>query len=129
VIDPDRPPRWWTVDEANAALPRVAAVVERAKHAVEELSERAKTVAGHARGNGHTPPGDEASLFHEAVTELEGEGIVLRDVQQGLVDFPARAGSGRGYWLCWLVGEPEVAWWHWPEDGFAGRTPLSTPPG
>ncbi len=62
------------------------------------------------------------------MTELETEGIVLRDVLQGLVDFPARAANGRGYWLCWLVGEPEVAWWHWPEDGFAGRTPLSTPP-
>ena len=67
-------------------------------------------------------------VFHAAVAELEAEGIVLRDVRQGLVDFPARAASGRGYWLCWLVGEPEVAWWHWPEDGFAGRTPLSTPP-
>jgi hypothetical protein len=128
VIDPDRPPRWWTVEEANAALPRVAGVVEQAKQAARELSERAETVAGRARGNGHTPPGDEASLFQHAVTELEAEGIVLRDVRQGLVDFPARAANGRGYWLCWLVGEPEVAWWHWPEDGFAGRTPLSTPP-
>ena len=128
MIDPDRPPRWWTVEEANEALPRVAGVVEQAKQAARELSERAETVAGRARGNGHTPPGDEASLFQQAVTELETEGIVLRDVRQGLVDFPARAANGRGYWLCWLVGEPEVAWWHWPEDGFAGRTPLSTPP-
>jgi hypothetical protein len=116
------------VEEANAALPRVAGVVERANQAAQELSRRAHTVAGQAQGNGHSPPGDEASLFQEAVTELETEGIVLRDVEQGLVDFPARAANGRGYWLCWLVGEPEVAWWHWPEDGFAGRTPLSTPP-
>jgi len=128
LVDPDNPPRWWTVEEANAALPRVADVIERAKEAAGELLQRAETVADHARGNGHTPPGDEASVFHAAVTELEGEGIVLRDVRQGLVDFPARAASGRGYWLCWLVGEPEVAWWHWPEDGFAGRTPLSKPP-
>lgn len=128
MIDPDRPPRWWTVEEANAALPHVSDVVERAKQAAGELSQRAQTVAGKARGNGHTPPGDEVALFREAVTELETEGIVLRDVRQGLVDFPARAANGRGYWLCWLVGEPEVAWWHWPEDGFAGRTPLSTPP-
>jgi hypothetical protein len=128
VIDPDRPPRWWTVDEANAALPRVAGVVERAKQGAQELSRRAEAVAGQARGNGHTPRGDEASVFHDAVTELETEGIVLRDVRQGLVDFPARTANGRGYWLCWLVGEPTVAWWHWPEDGFAGRTPLTTPP-
>ena len=75
-------------------------------------------------GNGHRT----VSTFEEVVTELEADGIVLRDVAQGLVDFPARAPAGRGYWLCWLVGEPEVAWWHWPEDGFAGRRPLSEPP-
>ncbi len=110
MIDPEDPPRWWTVDEANAALPRVTEVVEA------------------ATGNGHAKRGDEVTAFHAAVAELEADGIVLRDVRQGLVDFPARAPSGRGYWLCWLVGEPEVAWWHWPEDGFAGRTPLDDPP-
>jgi hypothetical protein len=128
VIDPDHPPRWWTVDEANASLPRIADVVEQAKAAAGDLADRASAVAGQARGNGHAPPGDEASLFQAAVAELEAEGIVLRDVQQGLVDVPAQASNGRGYWLCWLVGEPEVGWWHWPEDGFAGRTPLATPP-
>ena len=128
MIDPDNPPRWWTVEEANAALPRVAGVVEQAREAARDLSERARTVAGRARGNGHTSPSDETSVFQEAATRLEDEGIVLRDVRQGIVDFPARAASGRGYWLCWLVGEPAVTWWHWPEDGFAGRTPLSAPP-
>jgi hypothetical protein len=54
--------------------------------------------------------------------------VVLRDPDRGLVDFPARSPSGRRYWLCWVVGEPAVTWWHWPEDGFAGRTPLSEPP-
>ncbi len=128
MIDPDDPPRWWTVDDANAALPRVTAVVEEARAAAGALGERARAVAEHASGNGHTPPGDETVAFHRAVEALEREGIVLRDVRQGLVDFPAQAPGGRGYWLCWLVGEPEVAWWHWPEDGFAGRTPLSQPP-
>lgn len=128
MIDPDHPPRWWTVPEANNALPRVAEVVERAKQAAADLLERAETTAETARGNGHSRPGDETSVFQAAVSELEEDGIVLRDVRQGLVDFPARAANGRGYWLCWLVGEPEVAWWHWPEDGFAGRTPLTSPP-
>ena len=36
--------------------------------------------------------------------------------------------GGRWYWLCWLVGEEAVTWWHWPEDGFAGRTPIDQPP-
>ena len=58
----NNPPRWWTVDEANAALPRVTDVVERASGAAEELSPRTGAVAGEARGNGHSPPGDEASV-------------------------------------------------------------------
>ena len=108
--------RVWTVDEANAALSRVAALVERATL---------------ARGNGHLTGdrgGHAETALREVLGELEEEGIVLRDVDQGLVDFPARSPSGRPYLLCWVVGEAEVGWWHWPEDGFAGRTPLSEPP-
>ncbi len=123
MIDPNDPPRWWTVDEANAALPRVADALARAKSGIDERTER---VAHSATGNGHAQA--EPMVFPDVIRALEAEGIVVRDLRAGLVDFPARAPSGRGYWLCWLPGEPEVAWWHWPEDGFAGRTPLSSPP-
>jgi hypothetical protein len=111
VIDPDHPPRWWTVEEANAALARVAEAVERARVAAIAPA-----------GNGH------AGAFERAISALEADGIVLRDPERGLVDFPARAPNGRGYWLCWLIDEPAVEWWHWPEDGFPGRTPLTQPP-
>jgi hypothetical protein len=124
VIDPDQPPRWWTVEEANEALPRVGDVVERARRAVE-LSARTRT-NGHRRPG--TDPAADPGALDDAVRSLAEEGIVLRDPARGLVDFPARAPSGRSYWLCWLVGEPAVEWWHWPEDGFAGRTPLDDPP-
>ena len=113
MIDPDNPPRWWTVDEANEALPRVRDVIDRARGAVVGMT-----------GNGHRT----ANTFEGAVAELEADGIVLRDAARGLIDFPAQTSNGRGYWLCWLPGEPEVAWWHWPEDGFAGRRPLDDPP-
>jgi Uncharacterized conserved protein (DUF2203) len=115
VIDPDNPPRWWTADEANAELGRVSEAVERAQAAARA-----------PRGNGHGPAARQQ--LTDAVAELEADGIVLRDVGRGLVDFPARASNGKGYWLCWLAGEPEVTWWHWPEDGFAGRTPLDRAP-
>jgi hypothetical protein len=126
VIDPDNPPRWWTVDEANAALPRVADAIRRAQG---DLSEHSDNVATTAAGNGHATAKPGLVTFPDVVLELEQEGIVLRDYRSGLIDFPALAPNGRGYWLCWLPAEPEVAWWHWPEDGFAGRTPLSEPPG
>lgn len=120
--------RFWTLEEANAALERVGEVVLRAREAVVAVRERGERVTAAAPGNGHAPRGDEASIFNAVIEELGDEGIVLRDVDRGLVDFPARAPSGRVYWLCWLVGEREIAWWHWPEDGFAGRTPVAQPP-
>ena len=103
-------PRVWTVEEANDALPRVRAAIDMAR-------------AG--GGNGH---GSAADLIQRAATELAADGIVLRDPDRGLIDFYAETGDGRPYWLCWVVGEPEVAWWHWPEDGFAGRRRLDDDP-
>lgn len=120
--------RWWTVEDANSALPRVTRVVERARVAAAAVKARTGRLRKAARTNGHGQTRGETSAFNEAVRELARDGIMLRDIERGLVDFPAQASSGRTYWLCWVVGEPEVAWWHWPEDGFAGRTPLSEPP-
>ena len=121
-MDRDEPN--WTVEEANAALPRVREIVRRIGALVGERRERAER----AHGNGHASSDPRASELQGVLEELTRDGIVLRDVDNGLVDFPGRSASGRLYWLCWLVDEPEVAWWHWPESGFAGRRPLSDPP-
>ena len=69
-----------------------------------------------------------AAQLREALATLTDEGIVLRDPYRGLIDFPARTAAGREYHLCWLLGEPNIAWWHWPEAGFAGRTPIEEAP-
>jgi len=121
--------RVWTAVEANAALPRVRAVVERVRSLAGVARERAGAAGEQVRGNGHAPATDVRAELAAAVGELAREDIVLRDLDSGLVDFPAVSPSGRPYWLCWVAGEREVAWWHWPEDGFAGRRPLSDPPG
>jgi hypothetical protein len=62
-----------------------------------------------------------------ALAELQTRGVVLRQVDRGLVDFPALGTDGEIYLLCWHVEEPDLAWWHRPEDGFAGRQPLPLP--
>jgi hypothetical protein len=122
----------WTVEGANAALERVRATVRRIQALVVARRQRAGRAAaaptGNGSGNGHRPRLEPSAELQAAVDELTRDGILLRDVDNGLVDFPARSPSGRPYWLCWLVDEPEVAWWHWPETGFAGRRPLDDPP-
>ena len=55
-----------------------------------------------------------------AVLQIDGWGIQLRDVETGLVDFPALV-SGRPVWLCWRLGDDVVSWWHEQSEGFDAR--------
>jgi hypothetical protein len=64
----------------------------------------------------------------EAAHRLDEIGCVLRDMELGLVDFPARAG-GREVFLCWRLGEPQIRFWHGTMEGYAGRKPLAELPG
>ena len=57
------------------------------------------------------------------VRQIDAWGVTLRDIGSGLVDFPALV-NGRPVWLCWRLGEDEVAYWHELDAGFAGRRPL-----
>jgi hypothetical protein len=119
----------WTVQEANTAIPRVRALLERIRTLRAATRRERETSAQRAEGNGHLTadrPGDE---LRTALEQLADDGIILRDLDAGLVDFPARLPDGRVYLLCWVLGEPQVRWWHWPHTGFAGRRPLTDPPG
>ena len=61
--------------------------------------------------------------LRETLAELANLGIQVKDVDRGLIDFPAIV-EGQDALLCWQLGEPRIAHWHTPEDGFAGRRPL-----
>jgi hypothetical protein len=117
----------WSVEAANAALARLTALVEQARALAADVRAGTADQRQHVSSNGHGRV-DPAEQLTNLVDDLEREGIILRDVDSGLIDFAAVAPSGRQYWLCWVVGEPTVDWWHWPEAGFAGRTPLTEPP-
>jgi hypothetical protein len=57
------------------------------------------------------------------VARIDELGVTLREIETGLIDFPALV-SGRQVWLCWRLGEGDVEWWHELGDGFGGRQAL-----
>lgn len=61
--------------------------------------------------------------LYAAIEELEAMGIVLKSIDEGLIDFPAKR-FGEDVWLCWKSGEDEVKFWHGKDEGFMGRKPL-----
>jgi hypothetical protein len=61
--------------------------------------------------------------LNEIVARFTGQGVQVKDMDRGLIDFPAEV-DGQDALLCWHVGEPRIAFWHSPDDGFAGRRPL-----
>ncbi|HXX88765.1 MAG TPA: DUF2203 family protein [Acidimicrobiales bacterium] len=124
----------WSEDDARAYLPRLRillASLQRAGAAgVRSRANGHATVAGSRRpgsDGGAAPDVAELVPAEEAAAELEAKGIVLRDLAQGIVDFPCRHPSGREVHLCWRQGEEDLGWWHLPDAGFAGRRPLPLP--
>jgi hypothetical protein len=121
--------RHYTVDQANAALEWVAERLERLRSARVQLSdEEARTALGEAApSNGGGAPGrvvSEAFLeLQRTLGELQAMDVVLRDLERGLVDFPALR-EGREVYLCWETGEDAIGYWHDTDTGYGGRQPL-----
>ena len=94
---------------------------------------QAELVTRIAGNGGDLTPGDvraaaeavarEADGIAECVRRIDDAGVQVKDLDEGLLDFPAQRG-GEQILLCWKVGEPEVAYWHGVDEGFAGRKPL-----
>jgi hypothetical protein len=121
--------RHFTVEEANAEIERVGPMLETLRDAKAGLldDEAREALSEASPTNGGGDPGKQVGEAFLAVrrilVELTEAGIVVRDVDRGLIDFPAMRG-GREVYLCWQLGEDRVAWWHDLESGFGGREPL-----
>ena len=62
--------------------------------------------------------------FYKSIEDLESLGVVLKGLEQGLLDFPAKR-FDEEIWLCWKEGETEIKFWHEKNSGFMGRKPIS----
>jgi hypothetical protein len=132
------PPRYFTPDEANELLPQVRELAEtlvaHRRALVEATTKRAELATRIAGNGGDFDPQEpreleeelerEAEAIARAATSLEELGVQVKDLDRGLVDFPALRSNGEEVLLCWQVGEDEIGFWHGLEEGFAGRKRL-----
>jgi hypothetical protein len=119
--------RRFTREEANALLPTLRETLPRVKEARQVVLDGGERIRRSVSRNGGGQVGKEymeaLSTLRREIEALAAEGIVLRDPETGLVDFPSER-EGRDVFLCWRLGEGDVAFWHGPEGGFAGRKPV-----
>jgi len=121
--------RHFTPEQANAAIEALAPLLERLRAAKDDLTdeEAHQLLADAAPTNGGGEPGRKVGVaFLEVrgiLEAIERGGVILRDIDRGLIDFPA-IHEGQEVYLCWELGEEEVAFWHDISSGYGGRRPL-----
>lgn len=134
------PPRLWSLDDANAALPEVRRLLDKARqeldrlHGVQGHIDDLRSLWGDRLADpaceGHdefrtyaTLFGDTRERLQAVLARFEALGVEVKDLQNGLVDFRARLADQEVY-LCWREGEPRITHWHTLLGGFAGRQPV-----
>lgn len=120
----------FTVSEANAALPEVVKKFEMAKAKKDSVARAQAELEAIAAGTieqyvtAKRRLNTAVTQFYAAVETLEETGAVVKDIDQGLLDFPAKMFDSE-VWLCWKYGEDTIAFWHEKETGFGSRKPLA----
>jgi hypothetical protein len=144
--------RYYDLDAANAAVPEldgILSVLAEQRAELVRLRDQVLASTGGGEGasdregpdDGSEPEGDRDVVAVDelrltrlrmqglidqmaaGVARIDALGLTLRDIEHGLVDFPALV-SGRQIWLCWQRGEPAIGFWHGLDTGFADRRPL-----
>lgn len=122
--------RIFTLDEAQGLLPRLRSLLteigEEWNH-VRKLNPEVQKARDKAALDGYSKLGVEyvESVSHLMflIHQIKDMGVLLKDADKGLCDFPYMR-QGRVVYLCWQLGEDRIQYWHDIETGFAGREPL-----
>jgi hypothetical protein len=122
--------RLFTVEEANALLPSLREILDDVALHRDALRDKApqmepilESAAGNGGGKAGSEYGVEAYNLYLAIQRIRELGVVLKDPDMGLLDFPHER-EGRVVFLCWHPPEESVEYWHDLDAGYAGRQPL-----
>ncbi len=120
----------FTVKEANRLIPVLKNYLEQIQvqqKCLLALFPQVRELIEHKTGDfgfsGSAEYLQRASEITHLVMQIAKEGVIIKDLSRGLVDFPHIL-ENREVYLCWELGEEEVLFWHELDDGFAGRKSL-----
>ena len=122
---------FFTTNQANETLPDVIKKFEYAlakTHEVTKLEQQLQTSLSTTGSFEEYVPlkqklNSAITKFYESVEILENTGVVVKSIEQGLLDFPSKR-FNEEVWLCWKYGETEIRFWHEKDSGFMGRKPI-----
>lgn len=130
--------RQFTLEQANSLVPWLERTFQRLNSSMERLEDLRERVGEvqreHRRLNGSFERYTEINNMQTELDEMDkelqsivediiAEGILIRDIPSGLVDFP-HLRDGREVYLCWISGEERIEHWHETDRGFADRQPI-----
>jgi hypothetical protein len=116
----------FTLEEARTRLTQVHARVSKLVELKRLLAARGWDVRRHQYFGGRGPNGDgsfpaEIDTLVDIARDLQRQGIVIKDLDRGIIDFPSIRENGEEVYLCWSLGEDDIEAWHPLDAGFAGR--------
>ena len=122
---------YFTTNEANQALPDVIKKFEfvmAKKNLVSKLEQELQMSLATANTFDQYVSlkqklNSAITKFYESIETLENTGVVVKSIEQGLLDFPSKR-FDEEVWLCWKYGETEIKFWHEKDSGFMGRKPI-----
>lgn len=134
--------RFFTLEEAAGMIPDMKQSIEKAQHELAEVRDQIvlyKRFQHQREQTGGSLTEDEETvlqqkwelyeaIFSKWVQKFLDLGIVARDIDRGLIDFPYRSRSGEVFFLCWQWDEDGLFYFHDLQSGFKGRQPITLLP-
>ncbi len=121
----------FTLAEALALLPSVVARIGRMRELKQQLDEKGYDIRMHRHFGGVGANGlkafpDQMEELIRMFQEFNTTGVVLKDIERGLIDFPAIRENGEEVYLCHMFGESTIQYWHRIQEGFPGRKDIAS---
>jgi len=116
----------FSLEEANETLEELKPMIYEMSELKKTLDDKNYDVYRHEYFGGLGPNGDgsfppEMEKLIEIIKAVSAKGVLIKGINNGLIDFPFIRNNGEEVYLCWMLGEEEIKYWHGIPDGFPGR--------